>query len=129
MDFQKLISVINQALNTKESLEVSSFIYDLQDRVTKLTVERSELEKMVVALNNQIAAQANWEQEKKNYEISDWASAKVYNLKGTNEIFCPVCFNKDKMPIHIQPVPNGRMSVKESYCPNCKAKYPANKFE
>lgn len=124
VDLKSAISIINTALNTKESIEISAFIYDLQDRITKLSDERSALKETIVGLKTQIADHATWEKEKEKYQIIDWMDAKVYSLKGTDEIFCPVCFNKNKMPIHIQPRVVGLRTSLEMLCPNCKTAYP-----
>ena len=117
-DFQKLASVVNKILNAKEAIEFHSFIYDLQDRIAKLTEKCSEQEKTVVNLQNQIIERDNWDKEKANYQICQdaWLNT-VYRLSNKREIFCAHCFDQKMMPVRINQ--SSRRGGHNFSCPQC----------
>ena len=126
-DFQKLIAVANKVLNAKEGIEFQSFIYELQDRITMLMEKCSAQEKEIMTLNQKLVEYDNWEKEKEKYEVAqDSRRNTVYRLKGTTQIFCPVCLNKSRLPVHL--TRDGNISVNNS-CHSCHGKFPFDVFE
>ena len=135
MDYKDIISLISKALTPSQTIEVNQYILNLEKQCTDISKQYAELNKenaqltlKVMELNTQIANYDRWEQDKEKYEIVKISSSTfVYKLKGTPQVFCPKCFNDNRVPVHLRPPvinPSGRVE-----CPKCKSVYNDDRGE
>lgn len=113
-DFLKLQSLI---------LPLKSYILELEDMNVTLKKENLDCKEQNVKLQAKISEYEQWETEKQKYEIVERSGGFVYLLKGTNQVFCPVCFVNKKIPIHLQPFQYPGDIQELMVCPNCKSEF------
>jgi len=122
MDYKDIISLISKVLNPNELIQIQQYILNLQQRISELENINTQQTKEIIKLQSQIAEYNRWEEEKQKYEIKEISKGTfVYCLKETTQLFCPKCFNEDKVPIHLKP-PIIRLSGRLE-CPKCKNMY------
>jgi len=122
MDYKDIVSLLSRVLSPSQAIEVNQYILNLEKRCSELYNENTKLTQKIMKLNAKIAEHDTWEKDKEKYEIVQISpSTFAYQLKGTTQIFCPKCFNDDRVPIHIRP-PHTTF-VRMQQCPKCKSAY------
>lgn len=119
MPVSEFLSLINNLLAKFGAdpgiLATKEYVLNLESAYAECIKEKAELMEKIIGY-------ANWDKDKVGYEICEGSVKNFYyRKKGTEELFCPNCFESKQHAIHLQPALHRADRMQGVLnCPNCK---------
>lgn len=118
----EFLEFIGNVLSGADKASAQAFILDMSKEIALLREKVSKQAEQIVDLKMKITEYDRWDEQKKQYETFELSQFTFcYRLPDTGELFCKMCSEQKRMPIHLKRPFNGKTRFVE--CLNCKNQF------